>query len=269
MDKKRSALETLDSFKCLLQKWDDTPTSNIRGEINRKIHPVKQLIKKAGVSKSFTISPPPAIGGLIMRNVDPFTCIFDPPYGLSVVDIIIDSIDEAMGIIESDNSFFDEPQHENKQSFKKATTSNRIFIVHGRNNELKETAARFIEKLGLIPIILHEQTNKGKTIIEKFEDYSDVGFAIVLMTPDDIGYLLEDENNKKQRARQNVVFELGYFIGKLGRTKVAAIVKGNIEVPTDINGVVYIGVDNGETWKILLAKEIKGAGFDIDLNKLL
>jgi predicted nucleotide-binding protein len=128
----------------------------------------------------------------------------------------------------------------------KQNKSNRIFIVHGRNNELKETTARFLEKLSLGPVILHEQTNKGRTIIEKFEEYSDVGFAIVLMTPDDVGHLEEDTQNLKYRARQNVVFELGYFIGKLGRMNVAAIIKGDIEIPTDITGVVYIGVDNSE-----------------------
>ncbi|MFT0377400.1 TIR domain-containing protein [Bacteroides thetaiotaomicron] len=144
----------------------------------------------------------------------------------------------------------------------------KIFVVHGRNNELKETTARFLEKLGLIPVILHEQANQGKTIIEKFEDYSDVDFAVVLMTPDDIGYLANEESFAKYRARQNVVFELGYFIGKLGRTHVVAIVKGDIEIPTDISGVLYIGVDNNDAWKMMLAKEIKGVGYNIDLNKL-
>ena len=145
----------------------------------------------------------------------------------------------------------------------------KIFIVHGRNNELKETIARFLETLELTPIILHEQSNQGKTIIEKLESHSDVGFAVVLMTPDDMGYLVNEESSAKYRARQNVVFELGYFIGKLGRTHVAAIVKGDIEIPTDISGVFYIGVDNNDNWKMMLAKEIKGAGYNINLNKLL
>jgi predicted nucleotide-binding protein len=121
----------------------------------------------------------------------------------------------------------------------------------------------------LTPIILHEQTNEGKTIIEKFEDYADVNFAIVLMTPDDLCCLVDNENVKSYRARQNVIFELGYFIGKLGRKNVAAIVKGEVDIPTDISGVVYIGMDNQDAWKMLLAKEIKAAGFNIDLNRLL
>ena len=100
------------------------------------------------------------------------------------------------------------------------------------------------------------------------DSYSDVDFAVVLMTPDDIGYLANEESFAKYRARQNVVFELGYFIGKLGRTHVVAIVKGDIEIPTDISGVLYIGVDNNDAWKMMLAKEIKGVGYNIDLNKL-
>lgn len=267
---KNTAFAKLSRFKELLQIWEyGTPTSEIRSEINRNIPSVKQLIIKAGVSKSITVAPPPVIGGLVMKNIDPFTCIFEPPYGLSVIDLIIDSVDETIGIIEANNSFFDEPRIESQKEHSKKEVSNKIFIVHGRNNELKETTARFIEKLGLTPIVLHEQSNKGKTIIEKFEEYSCVNFAVILMTPDDIGYFYQDENNKKYRARQNVVFELGYFIGRLGRTNVAAIVKGDIEIPTDIDGVVYIGVDNNDAWKMLLAKEIKAAGFKIDLNKLL
>lgn len=267
MDKK-TAIETLEQFKKLLSKWEyESPTSTTRSEINRNIPIVKSLIVKAGVSKSLTFSPPPAVGGLIMKNVDPFTCIFEAPYGLSVVPVIIDSIDEALGIIETNETFFDEPKKE--KAMGKLKKSNRVFIVHGRDNELKETTARFVEKFGLVPIILHEQTNRGKTIIEKFEEFSDVSFAIVLMTPDDFGYYVDEPDNKQLRARQNVVFELGYFIGKLGRHNVAAIVKGNIEVPTDINGVVYIGVDTSNAWKMILAKELKAAGLNVDLNRLI
>ena len=134
---------------------------------------------------------------------------------------------------------------------------------------LKKQTARFLEKLGLVPIILHEQVNNGKTIIEKFEDYADVGFAIILMTPDDMGYLSGEKESIKLRARQNVIFEHGYFIGKLGRHKVTALVKGNIELPTDINGILYVAVDNNGAWKLMLAKEIKNAGYNIDLNRLV
>ncbi len=90
---------------------------------------------------------------------------------------------------------------------------------------MKESTARFFTKLDLDPIILHEQTNKGKTIIEKFEEYSDLPFAVILMTPDDVGAIEEEKEKLSKRARQIVVFELGYFIGKLGRKNVAALIK--------------------------------------------
>ena len=267
---KQTAIEKLENFKIILEDWEyGNPTAHTRSEISRNIPIVRDIVKKTGVSKLVNITPPPAIGGLVMKNVDPFTCIFDAPYGLNVVDLILDTVDEAIGVIESRDSFFEEPSSEKKKKHFSKMPSKKVFIVHGRDNELKETTARFLEKLGLTPIILHEQTNKGKTIIEKFEEYSDVNFAVVLMTPDDIGFLADDESCRAFRARQNVVFELGYFIGKLGRTNVTAIVKGNIEIPTDINGVVYIGVDNSGAWKMMLAKEIKAAGFNIDLNKLM
>lgn len=272
MNDKKSAIEKLEYFKGLLNEWEyGNPTAQSRSEINKNIQSVRQLLRQTGSSKTVTISPPPMIGGPIIQNIDPLTCIFEPPYGLSVVSILSDCIDEAIGVIESDENFFKKKKEEEKATSNKTSKklSKRIFIVHGRNNELKETTARFLEKLELTPIILHEQPNQGKTIIEKFEDYSDVGFALVLMTPDDMGYLVNEESSAKHRARQNVVFELGYFIGKLGRTHVAAIVKGNIEIPTDISGILYIGVDNSDAWKMMLAKEIKGAGYNIDLNKLL
>jgi len=144
----------------------------------------------------------------------------------------------------------------------------KVFIVHGKDNEAKQETARFIEKLGLKAIILHEQVSGSKTIIEKIEEYSNVGYAIVLYTPCDVG----NEKNKEPlnlRARQNVVFEHGYFIGKLGRKNVCALVKGSIEKPNDISGVVYIQMDNNGNWKMDLAREMKSVGYQIDLNRLL
>ena len=143
-----------------------------------------------------------------------------------------------------------------------------IFVIHGRDNEAKETVARFLENLSLAPVILHEQANLGRTIIEKFEQHAQVGFAVALLTPDDVGALKGDEKNLKPRARQNVVFELGYFLGLLGRERVCALTKGNVEIPSDYDGVVYISLDDGG-WKMKLIKELKNVGFDVDANKAL
>lgn len=150
-----------------------------------------------------------------------------------------------------------------------AELGNKIFIVHGRDEAAKEASARFLEKLGLQPIILHEQPNIGRTIIEKFEAYADVGYAIILLTPDDMGGLASEKPELNLRARQNVVFELGYFIGKLGRKRVCALYREDVELPSDFHGVLYVSLDNGDAWKFHLAKELKAIGFEIDLNKII
>lgn len=142
----------------------------------------------------------------------------------------------------------------------------KVFIVHGHDNEAKIEIARFIEQMGFEPIILHEQASKGMTIIEKIEEYSNVGFGIVLYTPCDIGYDKDKETEKMARARQNVVFEHGYLISKLGRNNVCALVKPSVETPNDISGIVYIPFDSNGGWKIPLAKEMKSSGYEIDFN---
>ena len=142
-----------------------------------------------------------------------------------------------------------------------------VFLVHGRDDGLKEQVARFLEKIGLEPIILHEQPNKGRTLISKFrEESSNISFAVILMTPDDLGGLLNEV--QAPRARQNVVFELGFFIGKLGAERVCALVKGQIEKPSDFDAVVYLNVDDAGAWKSDLARELKEAGLKFDHSKV-
>lgn len=154
----------------------------------------------------------------------------------------------------------------------KSELSKNIFIVHGHNEEMKQSSARFIEKIDLKPIILHEQPNKGKTIIEKFSDYSNVSFAIILLSADDIAFSKNDKiENASFRARQNVIFELGFFIGKIGRENVVVIHEQieNFEIPSDYQGVLYIPYDKNGNWKLSIAKELKAIGYKIDGNKLL
>lgn len=143
-----------------------------------------------------------------------------------------------------------------------------MFIVHGHDNEAKETIARFIEKLGLDPIILHEQPNSGRTIIEKFEMYADVPFALVLLTPDDEGRS-KDDKEYKLRARQNVVLELGYFMGKIGRDRVCALYTEGVEIPSDYQGVLYVKLDQEGAWKNKIATEFVEANLPIKIERLL
>lgn len=153
---------------------------------------------------------------------------------------------------------------------KELPKNNSVFIVHGQDEATKHTVARYLEKLGVHPVILQEQINRGMSLIEKFEDYAArAGFAVILMTPDDFGYAVANEAQKKHRARQNVVLELGYFFAKLGREKTIVLIKGDIELPSDVMGIVYEIMDNGEGWKLKLARELREAGFDVDMNQAL
>ena len=143
-----------------------------------------------------------------------------------------------------------------------------VFIVHGHDNGLKNEVARFITDMGYNPIILHEQPNRGKTIIEKIEAFSKVCFAIILYTPCDKG-ASKDSHDLLPRARQNVVFEHGYLVGKLGREKVCALVKEEVEKPGDVDGIVYIMYDDRGAWKKDIAKEFNTLGLHLDANALL
>ena len=150
------------------------------------------------------------------------------------------------------------------------STGRKVFVVHGHDNEAKESTARFLEKLKLEPIVLHEQANSGRTVIEKFEVYSeDVAFAVVLLTPDDLGKSAKAGASARPRARQNVILELGYFLGRLGRTKVCALYKGGVELPSDYQGVLYIEIDEAGAWKTKLAQELIQAKITIELAGIL
>ncbi len=129
-----------------------------------------------------------------------------------------------------------------------------------------QTVTVFLAYLNVVPVILHEQANKGRTVIEKVEAHGDVGFAVVLLTPDDVGAEKTATGSLKNRARQNVLLELGYFIGHLGRSKVCALKKGDVEVPSEFSGVVYTSMDEAGAWKQQLAKELDESGIPIDYN---
>ncbi len=145
----------------------------------------------------------------------------------------------------------------------------KVFIVHGHDHAAMETVARFLTQIGFEPVILHEQPSEGRAVIEKFEFNAQVAYAVVLLTPDDKGHALINADEVKLRARQNVIFELGFFISRLGRSRVCALCKGSVEIPSDYHGVIYVNMDDGQGWKMVLAKEMKRAGLDVDLNRML
>jgi predicted nucleotide-binding protein len=163
----------------------------------------------------------------------------------------------------------DVPEEQSIQPPKRLTeSSRRIFLVHGHDEAGREAIARFVEKIGFEAIILHEQANQGRTIIEKVEAHSDVGFAVVLLTPDDKG--CKAGGDLQPRPRQNVLLELGYFIGRLGRARVCALKHGEMELPTDFAGIVWEPFElMAGGWKTKLGKELEAAGFEIDWNKVM
>lgn len=144
----------------------------------------------------------------------------------------------------------------------------KVFVVHGHDGEIKYQVTELIEKVtGERPVILHERADKGRTIIEKFEDHaSEIGFAVIILTADDVGGL-KGQEKFNSRARQNVVFEHGFFIGQLGRDKVLAFCEAGVERPSDLDGVLYKELEGN--WKIELAQELREAGIAVDASNLL
>lgn len=215
----------------------------------------------------------PEFGDFKYFDIDKGGCFMGRPasfYQQCFLDGIPDALALLEGIIQrleerKEDLLLTSSEHEQETPFD--TESRDIFIVHGHERASKEATARFLSQLGLNPIILHEQPNKGRTIIEKFEKHSNVPFAIALLTPDDLGSSKDNPQLSRPRARQNVIFELGFFIGKLGRKRVCALHQGETEILSDYKGVLFIEYDNKGAWKLKIARELKAAGIDIDLNR--
>ena len=151
-----------------------------------------------------------------------------------------------------------------------AKTLPKVFILHGHDEEAKTTVVEFVEKLGLKTTVFEEQSSNDLTGIENLEKYvDDAGFAIALLTPDDVGALKDEADLQlNPRARQNVIFELGYFIGKLNPNQVCLLYKEGVELPSHIPNVVYVPMDNADDWKLKLRQGIQNAGLPIDMSNV-
>jgi len=180
--------------------------------------------------------------------------------------------EHALELIKEHYSLVENGQKFTPTSFEKISPSKQIFVVHGHDNEMREAVARTLEKLELKPIILDEQSNKGLTIIEKLVTNSKVTFAVILLSPDDKGAEKNTEHrDQKFRARQNVILELGFFLGKLKREQVFALrrLETNFELPSDFLGVVYTTYDTPDgNWRLDLVRELQECGYPVDANKL-
>lgn len=146
--------------------------------------------------------------------------------------------------------------------------SNEVFIVHGHDDQSKTELEILLKEMGLEPVVLHRQADQGMTIIEKFEKHSNVGYAFIILTPDEVAYLAnqkdkpDDERTKEWRARPNVIFEFGYFVGKLGRPRVCCLYKGDVTLPSDIEGLLYKKFKRSvEEVAYSITKELKACGY--------
>jgi predicted nucleotide-binding protein len=184
---------------------------------------------------------------------------------IALLEQAFESLKERLAEQEADRS----AEVANTDTSMTTLSNTKVFIVHGHDDAALHALARFVEHLDLEAIVLREQPNAGRTIIEKFVEFADtVGFAIVLLTPDDLVDATA-ATGQVARARQNAIFELGYFTGKLGRGKVCLVRKDNVEIPSDLYGVIYIDMDRAEGWKRGLAREMIKAGLHFDPSKIL
>lgn len=246
--------------------WNLNHQQADRTKINQLLPRVRSILNATKSNKYVNIDAPLSLGGYhIVEQGNCLDLLFNAPFDLNVSDYVYDAIDSAIGVL-SDNEFEYSVRQQNlDNSQEQSKVEKKVFIVHGHAEAVNQEVARTIEKLGLEAIILREQPNSGKTIIEKFEEYAkDVNFAVILLTADD-----KIEGEDTFRARQNVIFEMGYFMGALGRPNVMCMLQENVEKPGDIDGVVYTMIDKAGMWKYSLVKELKACGYDVDANKVL
>ena len=182
----------------------------------------------------------------------------------------LDSISDRLEIIPLATSVMAESSQSPSRHQGTANLSKKVFIVHGRDEVAKTSLEVFVREIGLEPIVLHRQADEGMTIIEKFERHSDVGYAFILLTPDEIAYFsVEDskpdnERRKELRARPNVIFEFGYFVGKLGRSKVCCLYTGGVCLPSDVSGMIYKSYNSSiEEVGYSIQKDLKAAGYKL------
>lgn len=180
----------------------------------------------------------------------------------------IDSIIERLELIPLSNAT--STTTSSKNLIRASVKTKKVFVVHGHDEIAKTNLEVFLSEIGLEPIVLHRQADEGQTVIEKFEKHSDVGYAFILLTPDEIAYIKSDdsktdsERKKEFRARPNVIFEFGYFVGKLGRSRVCCLYTGDVSLPSDVSGMIY----KKYTTKIdevaySVIKDLKASGYEI------
>lgn len=248
--------EALDEAKNEYSKWNSFNT-----ELLKRIFSTDELAEE--YSQWFGISV------IVMRESSLGEKIADLYKDIDQKIHRIDSIIERLELIPLTKAAAAGAPQESKSAQSPAKTK-KVFVVHGHDEIAKTNLEVFLHEIGLEPVALHRQADEGLTIIEKFEKHSDVGYAFILLTPDEISYVKADESkddNKRQkeyRARLNVIFEFGYFVGKLGRSRVCCLYTGDVSLPSDVSGMIYKKFTNSiEEVAYSIIKDLKASGYAI------
>lgn len=259
LELKQRKVDTRDAYDLLLkdyQKWD---------AFNNEL--MKQLFNTDELAQEYSYS---SIGTI---------ALYEPTLGEKISDAFkridnkihrIDSILERIELIPLIETPSPNSTPSTDSISEKQPRTKKVFVVHGRDEVAKTSLEVFLHEIGLEPVVLHRQADEGLTIIEKFEKHSDVGYVFILLTPDEIAYLAAEENKpdlerkKEFRARPNVIFEFGYFVGKFGRSRVCCLYTGNVSLPSDVNGIIYKRFEQSiEEVAYSIIKDLKASGYMI------
>jgi predicted nucleotide-binding protein len=148
----------------------------------------------------------------------------------------------------------------------------RVFVVCGQDSEMKQAVTNALAKLRLVPVVICEEPSQGRKIVEHFQEYNDVDFALVLLSPDDSVYVKDEPPTKRKlRPRQDVVFELGFLLGKLGKSNVLVLFReySNFEIPSDFEGIKVVAFDDRESWKLALIRQLTNCGYKVSADRIL
>lgn len=247
--------ETLDTVRNEFRKWDA-----FNNELLKRIFTTDELAEEyrhwIGVGASMLREP--SLGekiGKLHKDIDG---------KIHRIDSIIERLELIpLNMISPDLS-------PSAASTTQPSRTNKVFIVHGHDEVSKNSLEVFLREIGLEPVVLHRQADEGLTVIEKFEKHSDVGYAFILLTPDEIAYLKSEEDKpdserqKEYRARPNVIFEFGFFVGKLGRSKVCCLYTGEVTLPSDVSGMIYKKYNSSiEEVAYSIIRDLKASGYAI------
>lgn len=259
MELKQRRVETRESFELLsndFNKWD-----SFNSELLKRLFTTDELAKEY------------AFWGVMSVGM------YEPSLGEKIADVYddvnkkihrLDSIIERLELIPLGAVAQSSASASISESISAQPRSKKVFVVHGRDEIAKTNLEVFLHEIGLEPVVLHRQADEGMTIIEKFEKHSDVGYAFILLTPDEVAYLASEEakpdteRNKELRARPNVIFEFGYFVGKLSRSRVCCLYTGSVSLPSDVSGMIYKRYERSiEEVAYSVIKDLKASGYAI------